>query len=533
MSKKNRRSGVNDRSDKRPSEDRFRVETWLKIAEVLRWSPLFLAPMPVRVLLGLASGVFCAMWLERQHFGSSSWIIASVLFIGVLALLALGKGALSKWLQKRTSEIGGGPAGQVSSRMAKAFASEALVYCDARGSVPPGTTLENFRQACRPSGLGRRFNPVWWLVVTAQVILLSSFGLGGLLPKLVRTTSPIVHNKFVRPFNNEANEEALHTPLRELSVESSPVATLPPTVAHIEPQRAPTQGRSETPEEIARMIKLRSREMVQLENEGQLEPLMALYGPTVDYFGTRRDVSAIRHEKEEDFKKWVKRAYQVTSEPQVSPAGEGKWRVTFDQTFECENTVGDRSTGKIASALVFEFVEGSLRITYQDGPVSDYRKIARAEPAATPLVHPPDQVAEGPEPIDELPPPAPAESQNAPVGVINKVPDLRHLVNRKIKNDWLYGEFCLTGRTGNVAHCRTFARGIRFAEPGPTSLDIEFAGGLHFGREVSRILGKRQITFKVSSTDPIRLLSVTKRRDGNIHVRASFQGPLSQKDLHY
>jgi hypothetical protein len=518
---------ANQWSLRRASLDRLRVENWLKIAEVLRWSPLFLAPMPMRILLGIASGVFSAIWLERKHFGSSSWIVGGLVSIGVLAVLLIGKRALSNWVRKMTSAIGGEHGSQVSARTAKAFASDALAYCRARASIAQGTSLEAFRHTCRRDGHGRTFNLAWWLVVIVQAISVASFGLGGLLPKLLHDTSWTGQNRFVQPLTKGADEKALHAPLTEL-VDNSPAPT------QHEPQSSPKPERSETPEQIATVIKQRSRELVQLENKGDVNSLLALYAPTVDYFGTRTDVGALRREKEADIKKWVKRNYQIISEVKVSAAGEGRWRVSFNQTFECENSVGDRSTGRIASTLVFEHVDGSLRITAQDGPVSEYKKVAKVEAATPPPVQSPDQVAEGPPSIEELRPTFPDGSQNSHSVVIHKVPELKNLANHKMENDWLYGQFCLISAQGNIAYCRTFGRGILLRGEGLTSVEIEFTGGVHLGASALRALHDgRQLTFKVSDAAPIRLLSVTTDRNGKIYVRARSPSLLDQENVHY
>lgn len=525
MTDKPRMEG-NEWSLRRASLDRLRVENWLKIAEVLRWSPLFLVPMPMRILVAIASGVFSAIWLEKRHFGSSSWIVGGIVSIGVLAVLLIGKRVLSNWVRKMTSAIGAQHGSQLSARTAKAFASDALAYCRDRASIAPGTSLEAFRQTCRRGGHGRTFNLAWWLVVIVQAISVASFGLGGLLPKLLHGTSWSGQNRVVRPLTKGADEKALHAPLSEWIDNSS-------TPSQPEPQSSPKQERSETPEQIAAVIKQRSRELVQLENRGDVNSLLALYAPTVDYFGTRTDVGALRREKEADIKKWVRRNYQIVSEVKVSAAGEGKWRVSFHQTFECENSAGDRSTGRIASTLLFEHVDGGLRITSQDGPVSEYKKVAKGEAATPPPVQPPDQVAEGPAPIEE-PGPSPEASQSPHSVVVHKVPELKNLVNHKMENDWLYGQFCLISAQGNIAHCRTFGRGILLRGEGLTNLEIEFAGGVHLGVSALRALHDgRQLTFKVSAAAPVRLISVTTDRNGKIYVRARSPGSLQRENVHY
>jgi len=515
------------------SVDQLRVENWLKIAEVLHWSPMFRSPTPIRFALGLASGIIFGIWLDAKYFGTSSWIFAGALFVAILALLTITKSAISKWIQKMTLEVGGASASPVTAREAMAFAGEALTYCRGRGSVPSGTTLENFRRTCR-ARRGGSANPILWLTVTTQAVALASFGLGGLLSKLAPVTSPIVQQRVIQPVRNETDDSALHLPLKEMPVEDSPIPIPPPIVAKTEaPSTIARDGWSD-PEKVEREIKRLSQELVQLENKGELEPLLALYGPTVDYFGTSKDVDAIRREKEADFKKWVKRNYQITSEPTVKALSGGKWQTTFSQTFECENTAGDLSSGKVASTLVFENIDGSLRIIGQIGPVSDSKKIAKFQPAATPSVPLPGPVAEGPEPTEELSPPVPEESQAPRLGVIYKVPDLKNLVSRRMDNKWLYGEFCLTGWKGNIVYCSTFARGIRLREKGSTTLEIEFSGGLQLDAVVSGELDNNsQLTFKIASTNPIQLLSVTRDHDGRIHVRARTKAQLTRRDLSY
>ena len=193
-------------------------------------------------------------------------------------------------------------------------------------------------------------------------------------------------------------------------MEEPPVPTLPPAVAKIELQAATPQDAWKTPEEIEGEIQRLARELVQLENKGELESLLAGYGSQVNYFGTPKDNGEIRREKDADFKKWVQRELSHNSEPKISAVGDGKWQATFNQTFECENTAGEISTGRIASALVFEHVNGGLRITSQVGPVSDHKTIAKIKPAATPPIQLPDPVPQGPERSEGLSPPVPEET---------------------------------------------------------------------------------------------------------------------------
>ena len=78
MSKQGETFGAPDWRSGRASVDRLRVENWLKIAKALRWSPLLRAPVPVRIVLALASGIVCGIWLDAKHFvGSGDFVVDS------------------------------------------------------------------------------------------------------------------------------------------------------------------------------------------------------------------------------------------------------------------------------------------------------------------------------------------------------------------------------------------------------------------------------------------------------------------------
>ncbi|HVF71761.1 MAG TPA: hypothetical protein VM940_09135 [Chthoniobacterales bacterium] len=515
-------------SDERASLDLLRLENWLTIARVVRWSPLVFAPLKIRVALGLVSGGVCAAWLYIGRFGAWSCIIGLALSLVIVSLLSVCKRVLLRWSEKRMVEIGGTFTGAITASEALAFAGDAFAYGKRRGTIPAAATLANFRRKFpRPRASGSRSSP-WWLAAGVQLLYLSSFGIGGVLLSVIGNTAPLPPaNRLVQAFSKEGGT-AFDTPLKEMPMEAMPSSTVAPAGARED--RDPGQRpRPEIPEEIEIDIKQRSRKLVQLENEGDLAPLLALYGQSVNYFGTKTDAIKLRREKEADFKKWVKRKYQVTSEPKITPIGENKWRVVFDQTFECENLAGDRTTGKVASALVFEFINGELRIIEQSGPVSDYQKIARAQPVPTPPAEPLDAVGEGPRRPDPMDHPVPSSPE-----VMYKVPDLSRLVNTRLDNKWLYGQFCIFGLRGNVADCRTFGRGILLGAPGQTRVEIEFAGGIQLDAEVLRMIHNgAQPVLTISSTRPMQLLAVTSRAEGYIQARARAQGALTRRDLSY
>jgi len=650
----------------RSQRDRIRVEKWLDIAEVLRWSAFLRTHFAILMSLALSSGLVCGIWLNAKQWGIASWIVAFGLFVGLLIMLTVSRSFISAHVEKMRSEMDTDTSLGVTVDEARRFADAALARCHARGSVSADTTVENFRRIYPRHSFGGRFNPICVLAVTIQALLLASFGLAGCLSKFTPASPVVAQALVVQPLPNAVDESKLHTPLPEMPVETPPVQQSPPVIAKTNPQpaihpdAAPSpppsvpempesrlrefvkaqivaenrmdlstalpryseslrkdrerelrllkttteqvqgeirlkpagrerweaawlssysnetpsgswekgrktttvilgpandefqilerqilakreKGGWNTPPEIESEIKQRVQELVQVDKAKDLERTLALYAPKVDYFGAPKyDRAAIGRSKASDFQKWIKRNYQVTSPPIVTALGDGKWRASFGQSFECENDA-EVSRGKIATVLVFQQVEGSLRIVGQTGPVSDARRIAKNTP---PITEPPPIVAAPPPGLPEIAlPPAPAEgpmplpSEEAPdprFGIIHKVPELKDLVDRRLTNRWLYGEFSLHEFEGNAAYCRTYGRGILLEGEGSTTLEIEFAGGIDLGSAVSRILDSGgTFLFYVPVNDPIQLLSVTKDRSGKIRVRARSQRGLGRRGLLY
>lgn len=643
----------------RAQKDRMRVENWLYIAEVLRWSPLLRAHVLILIGVALASGVVCGIWLNAKLWGTASWSVAVGLVVALVVVLTISKSVVFGRLQKKRSDMGGETSSSVTAGEAQRFAGDALNRCRSRGSVSADTTLENFRRTW-----GGSFNPILGFSVMIQAMLLASFGLAGLLWKVAPAIPSVAQTRVVQPVNSGVDDSKLHTPLPEMPAQEPPVPQVPPATAKIDPRPVvrpdvapspppvvpempetrlrefvkaqivaenrldlPTAlpGYSEslrkaregelrllkttteqvqgeirlkpagsdrweagwnsnysyetpsgawekgrkvttivlgpaneefqilerkvqtkretggwnTPPEIESEIKQRVQELVQFDKAKDLERSLALYAPTVDYFGSAKyDRAAIGRGKEADFKKWTKRNYQVTSQPKVTAIGDGRWRATFNQSFECENDT-ETSSGTIASALVFQKVEGSVRIVGQSGPVSDARRIAKALPRVMPpiVAAPPPSVPEIAIPSEIPQSPLPPPSEDAPdprYGIIHKVPELKTLVNRQLDDRWLYGEFSLYRYEGNIAYCRTYGRGILLEGEGSTTLEIEFAGGFELGSAVSRNLDAGgTFLFYIPMADPLQLLDVKRDRSGKIRVRARSERGLGRRGLLY
>lgn len=534
MTEEDKDSGENAWKSRQASVDRLRVENWLKIAQVVRWSPLLFASLSVRVFLGLASGVCCAVWLKKESWGTTCWLAGAIVFTAVVILLLVARRSVSRSIEKLASEIGAVADGHITGREAMIFAQEAFEYCHRRGSVPAGATLKDCRR--NPWGKGRFFRRadlIWYFAVIVQALVLASFGLGGILSKFgIFGISPVAQRTSPFKLIDERKHTALESPLNEMPVPVSPnenvaLSTQTPRNSAI-PHR-----QSYAPAEIEREIKTRTRNLIDLENAGDLDRLLDMYGRTVDYFGVRTENSTLRSEKEADFKKWVKRNYQMASEPVVTSTRGGKWEVKFMQVFERETAAGEVSSGKIASTLIFENIDGQLRITGQLGPVSDRKVVAKAGPSPTPVIKEPELVSEGPV-VTESEPPVVEKVQEPRPRIVHKVPELKNLVNRAMDNDWLYGTFCLTGWRNNVALCRTYGRGILLRGEGPTSLQIEFSDGLYLGPRVLReVRNGRLVTFRISEADPMQLVSIVKDRAGNLRVRARMAAQLTERDLSY
>jgi hypothetical protein len=115
-------------------------------------------------------------------------------------------------------------------------------------------------------------------------------------------------------------------------------------------------------------------------------------------------------------------------------------------------------------------------------------------------------------------------------GTLYKIPQLKSLVGRQLKNAWLYGSFVYRHHDGDILTAVTGAKFLLVKE-GFTEVNIECVGGFTLRPETVRFfrqnLGQPPApTFDISKARPLELIQVRKE-NGRLRVFARYAGALT------
>ena len=132
-----------------------------------------------------------------------------------------------------------------------------------------------------------------------------------------------------------------------------------------------------------------------------------------------------------------------------------------------------------------------------------------------------------PSPQSSLPAQVPSGPRYTGHGRVYKVPELEKLVGLTLNTAWLYGDFLFKGAEGNTGLFITTAILI-LPKEGNTQLLIEFTGGIQLSQQAISTLADPMLVIPVhfQQTDPMQLLSVFRKNDGRLLVRARARGML-------
>ncbi|MEP6673453.1 MAG: PEGA domain-containing protein [Chthoniobacter sp.] len=261
-------------------------------------------------------------------------------------------------------------------------------------------------------------------------------------------------------------------------------------------------------------------EKLQRDEQSQdLNRILANYDTKVDFDNLGRvGQAAIRTDKAKYFQRWPQTTYQIKADPELLETHNDRWKVRFLIDFTATNPAGERVTGVAEQTLDLVLRNGALKVITEKGRVITRDKT---------------QLPAGSGPLPAVPPAAVAGRRFDGHGAVYKIPDLKNLVGKSLKNSWLYGDFDYQSYQGNVAVFVT-ANIIGAVGKGSTVVTMESPTPVFVRQET---VNNRQQYFnqfgiwpevivRIVPNDPIELLSVTREASGRLVVRTRSPKPI-------